>query len=169
MWRPSACRHCTACFGSMRAPTCRRTSRAFGFQATRARLASTEQPIAHISDAVGCGTFENFNRQFELLTWRLSKHPPFQCGVRATRSFTAVANGGSLLRPFSPCLGAIVPKLFPGLGTLKGQQARSRLRSAHDQLAVGIAGEHGRLPTRRVTASIASSGRSLERGSAHGP
>ena len=33
-----------------------------------ARLASTEQPIAHISDAVGYGTFANFNRQFKLLT-----------------------------------------------------------------------------------------------------
>ena len=33
-----------------------------------ARLASSEQPIAHISDAVGYGTFANFNRQFKLLT-----------------------------------------------------------------------------------------------------
>ena len=33
-----------------------------------ARLASTEQPIAHIADAVGYGTFANFNRQFKLLT-----------------------------------------------------------------------------------------------------
>lgn len=33
-----------------------------------ARLASTEQPIAHISDAVGYGTFANFNRQFKRLT-----------------------------------------------------------------------------------------------------
>ena len=27
-----------------------------------------EQPIAHISDAVGYGTLANFNRQFKLLT-----------------------------------------------------------------------------------------------------
>ena len=33
-----------------------------------ARLASTEQPIAQIADAVGYGTFANFNRQFKLLT-----------------------------------------------------------------------------------------------------
>jgi len=33
-----------------------------------ARLASTEQPIAHIADAVGYGTFANFNRQFKRLT-----------------------------------------------------------------------------------------------------
>jgi AraC-like DNA-binding protein len=33
-----------------------------------ARLASTEQPIAHIADAVGYGTFANFNRQFKALT-----------------------------------------------------------------------------------------------------
>ena len=33
-----------------------------------ARLASTEQPIAHIADVVGYGTFANFNRQFKLLT-----------------------------------------------------------------------------------------------------
>jgi AraC-like DNA-binding protein len=33
-----------------------------------ARLASTEQPIAHIADAVGYGTFANFNRQFKQLT-----------------------------------------------------------------------------------------------------
>jgi AraC-like DNA-binding protein len=33
-----------------------------------ARLASTEQPIAHVADSVGYGTFANFNRQFKLLT-----------------------------------------------------------------------------------------------------
>jgi AraC-like DNA-binding protein len=33
-----------------------------------ARLASTKQPIAHIADAVGYGTFANFNRQFKQLT-----------------------------------------------------------------------------------------------------
>ena len=33
-----------------------------------ARLASTEQPIAHIADVIGYGTFANFNRQFKLLT-----------------------------------------------------------------------------------------------------
>ena len=33
-----------------------------------ARLASTEQPIAHIADAVGYATFANFNRQFKQLT-----------------------------------------------------------------------------------------------------
>jgi AraC-like DNA-binding protein len=33
-----------------------------------ARLASTDQPIAHIADVVGYGTFANFNRQFKLLT-----------------------------------------------------------------------------------------------------
>jgi AraC-like DNA-binding protein len=33
-----------------------------------ARLASTEQPIAHIADAVGYRTFANFNRQFKGLT-----------------------------------------------------------------------------------------------------
>ena len=33
-----------------------------------ARLAGTEQPIAHISDAVGYRTLANFNRQFKLLT-----------------------------------------------------------------------------------------------------
>ena len=33
-----------------------------------ARLASTEQPIAHIANAVGYGTLMNFNRQFKLLT-----------------------------------------------------------------------------------------------------
>jgi AraC-like DNA-binding protein len=32
-----------------------------------ARLASTEQPIADIADAVGYGTLANFNRQFKLL------------------------------------------------------------------------------------------------------
>jgi AraC-like DNA-binding protein len=33
-----------------------------------ARPASTDQPIAHIADAVGYGTFADFNRQFKLLT-----------------------------------------------------------------------------------------------------
>ena len=33
-----------------------------------ARLAGTEQPIAHIADAVGYGTLANFNRQFKQLT-----------------------------------------------------------------------------------------------------
>jgi AraC-like DNA-binding protein len=32
-----------------------------------ARLASTVQPIAHIADSVGYGTFANFNRQFKRL------------------------------------------------------------------------------------------------------
>ena len=37
-----------------------------------AQRASTDQPIAHIADAVGYGTFADFNRQFKLLT-RISR------------------------------------------------------------------------------------------------
>ena len=35
-----------------------------------ARLSGTQQPIAHIADAVGDSTLANFNRQFKVLTSR---------------------------------------------------------------------------------------------------
>jgi hypothetical protein len=54
-------------FRKPRGRTCPSTPRASIGDAC-ARLASTEQPIVHIADAVGYGTFANFNRQFKLLT-----------------------------------------------------------------------------------------------------
>ena len=47
----------------------------------------------------------------------------------------------ALLPRFPRCLGASVPKLFPSLETRKTRNSVGT-RTAHDQIAVGIAGLH---------------------------